>query len=153
MIAGFLQRYGASKSLWLFGSADDRLQAAFKGHANIVFAGMLSQDELFARLPRFGACVCYFPNHHPHVLQTPTKLLEYAALGLRIIANEHPQSRSSERQYGIACLWGPADDMFADAPDMIDWADNATLDPSPMLWPKVIEQSGVDAAIQRLLQQ
>jgi hypothetical protein len=147
MITSFLRRYGSSKTLWLYGKADDHLRGAFEAHGNVVFPGLVPQAELFGKLRGFGACVCYFPNHYPHVLQTPTKLLEYAALGLRIIANEHPQSRISERQYGISCLWGSASDMFASAPDRIDWADNARLDPGQMLWSAVIGASGIDRVL------
>jgi hypothetical protein len=147
MIENFLKRYGATKSLWLFGKADDSLKSTFAAHQNVVFPGLVPQAELFGRLGGFGACVCYFPNHYPHILQTPTKLLEYAALGLRIIANEQPQSRIAERHYGINCLWGDAADMFADAPDTLDWPDNSMLDPSPMQWSAVIGGSGIDAAL------
>lgn len=147
MIRSFLERFGSSKTLWLYGKPDPDLQRTFAGNANIVFPGMIPQAELFPRLGGFGACVCYFPNHYPHVLQTPTKLLEYAALGLRVVANEQPQSRIAARQYGIECLWGPADDMFAEAPDDFGWPDNSTLDAAPMLWNAVIGGSGIDAAL------
>lgn len=147
MIASFLRRYGASKSLWLYGDADPKLRATFGGDRNIVFAGRMAQAELFAQLSRFRAAVCYFPNHHPHLLQTPTKLLEYAALGSRIIANEQPQSRLAAQAFGISCRWGPAEDMFAGAPERIDWADNRALDPTPMSWRSVIRGSGIDAAL------
>ena len=150
MIDSFLRRYAASKTLHLFGVASRPLRERYRGHVNITFAGTLRQEELFARLRGFDACVCYFPNHYPHVLQTPTKLLEYAALGLRIICNEQAQSRKAEKRYGIACLWGPADDMFAGAPDRITWSDNATLDPASMLWTSVIRQSGIDSMLDRL---
>lgn len=150
MIDSFLKRFGAARRLTLFGAAPAALVQRYRSHANIVFSGMLPQPELFGRLGDFGAAVCYFPNHYPHVLQTPTKLLEYAALGMRIIANEQPQSRQSAAQYGIACHWGPAADMFAGAPDGFDWPDNAGLDPTPLLWGSVIRESGVEAALARL---
>lgn len=151
MIASFLKRYGGSKTLWLYGKADDALKRRFQADGNIIFPGLLPQAELFDTLRGFGCCVCYFPNHYPHVLQTPTKLLEYAALGLRIIANEHPQSRIAERDYGVTCLWGDAGDMFAGAPDRIDWPDNSGLDARPMLWSAVIGKSGIDTVLEELL--
>jgi hypothetical protein len=147
MISSFLRRYGSSKTLWLYGTPDKQLKAAFSDCTNVVFAGLLPQNELFHELSRFRACVCYFPNHHPHLLQTPTKLLEYAALGRRIIANEQPRSRMAAEEFGITCHWGPADDMFAEAPDMLDWPDNGSLDPASLSWSSVIRRSGIDAVL------
>jgi glycosyltransferase involved in cell wall biosynthesis len=147
MVDSFLKRFGTSRRLTLFGSAPPELTARYKANANVVFPGMVPQNELFALLQNFACAVCYFPNHYPHVLQTPTKLLEYAALGMRVIANEQPQNRLSSRQYGITCHWGPADDMFAHAPDAFTWPDNAALDPTPLLWRSVIGNSGADQAV------
>jgi glycosyltransferase involved in cell wall biosynthesis len=150
MIDSFLARYGSAKVLSLYGQPSPDLVSRYQKNANVEFAGTLPQSELFSTLGSYSAAVCYFPNHYPHILQTPTKLLEYAALGMRIIANEQPQSRIAAEQYGIVCHWGPADDMFKNAPEQVDWADNASLDPEPMLWSSVIRASGVDAMLDRL---
>lgn len=153
MIDSFLKRFGGSKSLLLYGNPEAYLVETYKEHANIRFAGTLPQRELFARLTEAGACVCYFPNHYPHLLQTPTKMLEYAALGLRIIANDQALSVATAQQYGIQCHWGTSDDMFAGAPDTTDWPDNAALDPAAFLWPAVIGNSGIaDVIAARLTQ-
>jgi glycosyltransferase involved in cell wall biosynthesis len=149
MVDSFLKRFGAARRLTLFGSAPPELVARYRAHANIVFPGMVPQAELFARLQNFRCAVCYFPNHYPHVLQTPTKLLEYAALGMRVIANEQPQNRLSSQQYGIACHWGSAADMFQNAPDGFAWPDNAQLHPTPLLWRSVIGTSGVENVVDR----
>ena len=147
MIDSFLRRFGTRYALHLYGQPNRQLLRKFESRSNIVFAGTRPQKTLFSELTRFSAAVCYFPNHFPHLLQTPTKMLEYAALGMRIIANEHPQSRLASAQYGIDCQWGPSADMFAGAPDDVAWPDNTTLDPSPMLWSSVFQQSGVDAKV------
>ncbi|MGF9764228.1 hypothetical protein AAII07_54915 [Microvirga sp. 0TCS3.31] len=150
MIDSFLARYGSTKVLALYGQPEPDLVNRYQKNTNVRFAGTLPQSELFPILSSYSAAVCYFPNHYPHVLQTPTKLLEYAALGMRIIANEQPQSRISAEQYGIRCHWGPADDMFKNAPGELDWADNASLRPEPMLWSSVIRASGIEVVLDRL---
>ncbi|MDD5585891.1 MAG: glycosyltransferase family 1 protein [Alphaproteobacteria bacterium] len=150
MIDSFLRRYGGTKSFLLLGAPDPELTRRYGAHPNVVFAGRMSQEDVFRRLVRTRCAVNYFPVHYPHALQTPTKLLEYAALGLRIIANEQPQSRKAAETYGIKCLWGGAQDLFGQAPDKLDWDDNHNLDPSPMLWPAIIGQSGVAGLIAAL---
>lgn len=148
MINSFLKRFGAAKSLHLYGEPEPFLVELYKEKTNIVFQGRQSQQVVFAALARARVAVNYFPNHHPHRLQTPTKLLEYAALGLRIACNEQPQSRKTSQRYGVECWWGSAHDMFASMPENLAWADNSAFDPASLLWPSVIETSGIAALLQ-----
>ncbi|MFA6279340.1 MAG: hypothetical protein WC612_00920 [Bdellovibrionales bacterium] len=148
MIDSFLKRFGSAKIFHLYGEPEPFLGELYKENTNIVFKGRQSQQAVFAALTRARAAVNYFPNHHPHRLQTPTKLLEYAALGLRIACNEQPQSRLTSQQYGIHCWWGVAQDMFALMPDELTWPDNQLFDPAPLLWPSVIERSGIAALLE-----
>ncbi len=145
MIDSFLHRFGSMKTFFLYGAPEPFLAARYKDFPNVVFKGSLPQSKLFPELKKARVAVNYFPNHEPHLRQTPTKLLEYAALGLRVLSNEQKQSRLTAEKYRIFCLWGPSHDMFRDVPDSLDWTGNATLDPAPFLWPAVIEASGVPA--------
>lgn len=150
MLDSFVRRFGADKTFDLYGPSNPELEARYVGRANVRFKGMVEQARLPAILTAARVGVCYFPLHYPHVLQTPTKLLEYGALGMRVLANEHPQSRITEKQYGLACRWGTTADLFADVPDSLDWADNATVDASAMAWPSVIRESGIEQVIARV---
>jgi hypothetical protein len=145
MLDSFIKRYGASKTFHLYGAPEPFLIERYRSDPNIVFMGRKDQGEVFAALTRARVAVNYFPLHHPHVLQTPTKLLEYAALGRRILCNEQRQSRFTSQQYGIHCLWGAEHDMFAVSPDDLSWPDNCDFDATPLLWPSVIEKSGIAA--------
>ncbi len=147
MIDSFLERFGASKSFHLYGEPESFLVERYKEKTNIVFKGRQNQQTVFEALARARVAVNYFPNHHPHRLQTPTKLLEYAALGLRIACNEQPQSRQTSQRYGLECWWGAAHDMFASMPEDLVWEDNRAFDPAPLLWPRVIEKSGIAALL------
>ena len=151
MLDSFLKRFGSSRMFDLYGPSNPELEARYRDKQNIRFHGLIAQDQLPTILKSARVGVCYFPMHYPHVLQTPTKLMEYGALGMRILANEHPQSRITSNRYGIHCHWGRSDDMFADVSDGLDWPDNAGTDPEPMAWPSVIAGSGVEQAISRSL--
>ncbi len=143
MLESFLERFGDRKRFFLYGEPEPALRRRYQGHPNLVFKGKLPQKELFAELRAARVAVNYFPDHNPHRLQTPTKLLEYAALGLRILCNEQRQSRETAKRYGIACLWGDSRDMFKNAPDEPAWEANESLDPAPFFWPRVIAASGI----------
>jgi hypothetical protein len=151
MLDSFVQRFGAAKTFDLYGPPNPALEARYAANENVRFRGMVAQDALPKILKSARVGVCYFPMHYPHVLQTPTKLMEYGALGMRILANEHPQSRLTARQYGLNCRWGEATDLFADIPETLDWDDNQSVDPAPMAWPAVIAASGVERMIEAAL--
>jgi hypothetical protein len=147
MLDSFIKRFGAAKTFHLYGPRNPSLEARYKSHANIRFLGMVLQTELLSVLQAARVGVAYFPNHFPHVLQAPTKLMEYAAVGMRILANEQPQNRATAEAFGIACNWGPAADMFRDTPNALDWPDNQELDATPMRWSSVIGASGLPEVI------
>lgn len=151
MIDSFLKRFGTDKLFHLYGSPEPALVARYRDCPNVVFCGSKSQEDVFAALQTTRVAVNYFPTHYPHRLQTPTKLLEYAALGLRILCNEQPQSRQVARDYDLSCLWGPAHDMFRQVPETLAWPDNSAFDPAPLLWPAVIAKSGIKEALDKVL--
>jgi hypothetical protein len=143
MIDSFLGRFGNEKLFQLYGPRNPALEARYSDQPNVQFCGTVPQVELVGVLKQARVGVAYFPNHFPHILQAPTKLMEYGAVGMRILANEQPQNRAAAKLYGIDCLWGPAGDMFKDVPDELDWEDNQQLDASPMRWSSVFRDSGL----------
>ncbi|MEO6225653.1 MAG: glycosyltransferase [Sphingomicrobium sp.] len=152
MLDSFVKRFGAAKTFDLYGPRNDELERRFAAHRNIRFRGTVPQAALPAILKQARVGVCYFPTHYPHLLQTPTKLIEYAALGLRVLANEQPQNRKTAALYGLECAWGVNDDMFAGIPEALDWPDNMAVEPSPMGWNAVISGSGVERLLREVLE-
>lgn len=153
MLDSFVRRFGSSRTFDLYGPPNPELEARYAAHGSVRFHGLVAQERLPAILKGARVGVCYFPMHYPHVLQTPTKLMEYAAIGMQILANDHPQSRLTAKQYGLNCLWADMHDMFARLPDGLAWADNQAIDAEPMAWPSVIAASGIDQALRQSLEQ
>lgn len=151
MIDSFLKHFGETRQFELYGPPNPELEARYYGRDNIRFRGMIAQADLPHALKGARVGVNFFPNHYPHVLQTPTKLLEYGALGMRILCNEHPQSRLTAQQYGLSCRWGAIEDLFAEVPQALDWADNLAVDPVAMEWPAVIRASGIEQLLTQRL--
>jgi glycosyltransferase involved in cell wall biosynthesis len=147
MFDSFLARFGDDRSFHAYGAPDAFIRRRYENHANIVFPGRRPQEEVFSALSRARVAVNFFPTHLPHALQTPTKLLEYAALGLRILGNEQRQSRQTCERLGIESRWGTTEDLFADVPEVLDWPANEHFDPTPILWSTVLEESGLAAAL------
>jgi glycosyltransferase involved in cell wall biosynthesis len=70
--------------------------------------GMLSRDEAMARLQ--SADIALSPFFPSSVLRStsPTKLVEYLAMGLPVVANDHPEQRSVLKysKGGLCVPWG-----------------------------------------------
>jgi hypothetical protein len=136
-------RRSPEDTLMLVGEPDPRIHARFSGVPGITFAGRLSQRDALRVVARSEYAVCYFPTHRPHCYQTPTKLLEYAALGKRILCNGSATHAALSRQLGIRChVAGRAifDDLPAPLPSI------PPNDPERlrhMTWQTVIDASGV----------
>jgi glycosyltransferase involved in cell wall biosynthesis len=149
MIDSFLSRYDKRKTLVLVGDAAPYLLARYSKNMNVIFLGKVRQSKVFDLINLSSVCVAYFPNHFPHIIQTPTKLLEYAVLGAKILANDQIMNRRKAEQFGMRVVWGPAHDIFNNAPETFDWwPDNYDVDPAPMLWSSQLRQSGVQAILE-----
>ncbi len=73
----------------------------------VFFTGLLPQSEAIAHVK--DASVCVSPFYPTPILNStsPTKLIEYMALGKAVVANDHPEQRLvlEESQGGICVAW------------------------------------------------
>ena len=151
MIDSFIKRFGQKKTFDLYGPLNNTLITKYKEYSNISFRGILPANELGQALRNARVAVNYFPNWFPHIIQTPTKLIEYAALGMKIVSNEQKSSRLISKSHGIRCLWGPNEHMFEFVPDNLDWIDNSDVNLDHLTWSGVIRDSGVPDALRRMI--
>ncbi|KVD93276.1 glycosyltransferase [Burkholderia stagnalis] len=96
-------RRSTDDTLMLVGEPDPRILARFAHVPGLTFAGRLPQRDALRVVARSDYAVCYFPTHRPHCYQTPTKLLEYAALGKPILCNGAAASVALCQALGIHC--------------------------------------------------
>lgn len=143
MVDSFLHHFGDTKNLAMVGKADKNLIHLYKKNMNVLFLGPVCQEKVFEIIAGTNVIVCYFPDHFPHTTQTPTKLLEAAALGARILANDQLMNRSKSIEYNIKAVWGSTHDIFANLPEIKNWENNIGIDPTPMLWSTMIKNCGL----------
>jgi glycosyltransferase involved in cell wall biosynthesis len=115
MLALLRQRHVDARLL-LIGGGDEpedlpRLQqrAAELGlGSQVEFTGLLGRDAALARVRQADICLSpFFPT--PVLRSTsPTKLVEYLALGIPVVANDHPEQRVVLQQSaaGVCVPWG-----------------------------------------------
>ncbi len=150
LIDSFLRRYPGGRRLLMIGPAEPDIVEAYKGCQSVVFTGRLTQEETFDLVMRSKVAVSHFPSHRPHNYQTPTKLIEYAALGRPILANDSPMNLATIRRYGILATV-TSGDIFATAPEPEEMARNPVPDPCPYTWTTVISESGIEERLKALI--
>jgi glycosyltransferase involved in cell wall biosynthesis len=83
--------------------------------AHVVFTGFLPRDKALEVVAR--ALVCLSPFYPTPIFNStsPTKLIEYMALGRAVVGNHHPEQRLliEESQGGLSVEWD--EEAFADA--------------------------------------
>lgn len=110
-------RSGVAAPLTLIGRCGDdfkaRLEAAAEAHdANLVMTGFLTPREAMAELARHALAISPLHDTPNYRHSLPTKLLEYLALGLPVVASDLPGSRDLlDTTPGI--VWVPPGDVAA----------------------------------------
>ncbi|MDN7671592.1 glycosyltransferase [Burkholderia oklahomensis] len=136
----------ARDTLVLVGQPEPEIYDAFQRVEGIAFVGRVPQRDALKIVQRSEYAVCYFPYHRPHCYQTPTKLLEYAALGKKIVCNDAPSNVEAVKALGIRShVTGASifDEVLPLAQLHAERNDPARL--KRLGWTAVIAQSGVSA--------
>jgi hypothetical protein len=84
----------------LIGEPEPSIHQEFQGTPGLRFAGRMAHREGLELAAASDVAICYFPVNHR---QPPTKLLEYAALGMPTICNAAPESLAIIREFGLEC--------------------------------------------------
>ena len=112
-----LRHDGLDARLLLVGDAENPLgrelierRAAELGVTpHVEITGFLPQPEALARMAAVDVCVS--PIYRSPLLDvgSPTKMIEYMALGMPVVANDHPEQRSilRESRAGVCVPWAP----------------------------------------------
>jgi glycosyltransferase involved in cell wall biosynthesis len=112
-----LRRGGVDARLLLVGDSDnprgremiDRRAGELGMTRHVEITGFLPQREALARMAE--ADVCVSPIYRSPLLDvgSPTKMIEYMALGMPVVANDHPEQRAilREARAGVCVPWAP----------------------------------------------
>jgi len=138
----FLDNKAEEDTFILIGEPEAALYEKYKRHKSLNFVGRKDQREALSIIKSCELAVCYFPFHRPHKYQTPTKLLEYAALGSSIICNNSPSNIYTAKEYQIKSLFG-GKYIFDGIGEVSDVAGNDPRLFKCLKWENVILDSGV----------
>lgn len=142
VIDSFLKNKKNSQTFVLVGNPQKELIEKYSGNDSLIFTGKLSQKEALKVVKTSDFSVCYIPYHRPYCFQTPTKLLEYAALGVDIICNDSPSNLMTLKKHSIEAMVTNSN-IF----EGLDLKKSKYLDPQSIKkleWTEVIRESGLE---------
>jgi glycosyltransferase involved in cell wall biosynthesis len=102
VIDSFLANRKPDETFVLVGEPEAAILEKYQRCEGVVFTGRVPQNKALSIVKACDYAVCYFPYHAPHCYQTPTKLLEYAALRMNIICNDSPSNLLTLKKLGIS---------------------------------------------------
>lgn len=141
IIDGFLRSRTKNDSFVLIGKPQKELLDKYIGTEGLIFTGFKNQREALAIVKACKYAVSFIPYHRPYCYQTPTKLLEYAALGMNIICNDSPSNIDALKSLDVeANITGGT---IFDNLKLSNTIYNDINKIKSLEWPSVIEASGI----------
>ncbi len=145
VIEQFLEHFAngmQGASLLLVGDAPDALRSRFQSYDNIIFKGRVPYEQVPKLMAKARYGLNLMPDIYPFNIQTATKVLEYAAVGLPIITTDYQWINEFEAGYQGRCF-KLSNDMGNLSLGALNGFDFLTPDIKDLSWENVIEKSGI----------
>lgn len=134
-------------TMLVVGEVDDGERARLEGMNGISLAGKLSRAEIPGALRRARAGLNYMPNTYPLNSQPSTKVLEYCAVGIGVVSSRYGWAVEFAKDRGLQMLW--LDGLHGRAE--FDSFDFCPVDVSDLEWSAVLDRSGLDPFLKRVV--
>ncbi|WP_053588465.1 glycosyltransferase [Bacillus sp. FJAT-22090] len=99
-LLNYFKTINKGQSILLIGSVNEEIYKEFHNADNIVFTGKVNYEEVPNLASKAVYGINYVPNIFPFNIQTSTKLLEYCALGMKIITTDYKWVNEFENSRG-----------------------------------------------------
>lgn len=130
-------------TLCLVGNVEDEIYNEYKNHKNLNFTGKVPYSEVpkIAAKAEYG--VNFMPDKYPFNIQTSTKLLEYLALGLKVVTTDYKWVRQFEENHNCSFYKLDYNNLNLDKSSIDKHKFFSGFKAEEYLWTRVIEKSGV----------
>ena len=147
-VLDFFSRSG--KSLLLIGTPPNTLYQIYKKFKNLIFAGAIPYRDVPSLARQAEYAVNYIPDQYPYNLQTSTKLLEYVAMGLKIVTTDYSWVRMFEKNRKMHFYKFSEDfhDMNLRQLENFPFCNTSIED---LRWENIMEASGIGRVLDDLL--
>lgn len=129
--------------LCLVGSVDDEIYKDYKHNDNLIFTGKVSYSEVpqIAAKAKYG--INFIPNKYPFNIQTSTKLLEYLALGLKVVTIDYEWIRQFEKIHNCSFYKLDYNNLRFDIDSLEKHEFITHFKPEDYLWKSMIDKAGI----------
>ncbi|WP_276679537.1 glycosyltransferase [Thalassolituus oleivorans] len=118
VLDAYVKNYSEDK-LVLIGTPEEYIFEKYSNFSQLMFLGRKPQEETLSIVKACEYAVCYFPYHRPHKFQAPTKLLEYMAMGCRVVCNDSPSNIREINRFSYDCILTKSK-VFTDVSPFLD---------------------------------
>ncbi|EHM09241.1 glycosyl transferase group 1 [Thermanaerovibrio velox DSM 12556] len=135
----------------LIGNVDDGIYSSYKNNKDIIFVGRVP----YSCVPEIAAKAVYginfIPNKYPYNIQTSTKLLEYLALGLKIITTDYKWLRLFEKNNKCNFYKISDRDIDINIEGLKRYNFVINFEADRFIWKNIIHNSGIEQKILKLI--
>jgi len=137
--------------LCLIGNVDDDIYNTYKYNRDIIFTGKVAYSEVPSIASKAVYGINYIPDKYPFNIQTSTKLLEYLALGLKIITTDYKWIRDFEKKYRCNFYKLDITNPLFDLSDLEKHEFVCNLNTNDFIWENIINKSNISKKILNIL--
>lgn len=149
----FLLEYIKNNSdfkLLLIGTPSIELYKQYKNIKNIFFAGRLAYEDVAKCAIKAEYGINYIPDVYPFNIQTSTKLLEYVALGLKVITTSYSWVDEFEKRRGMK-FFHMAENCSNLLSKNLEAFDFKNSDVKDLCWDNILHNSGIRERLFKLI--
>jgi glycosyltransferase involved in cell wall biosynthesis len=134
-------------TLCLVGNVEDEIYNEYKNHKNLIFTGKVPYSEVpkIAAKAEYG--VNFMPDKYPFNIQTSTKLLEYLALGLKVVTTDYMWVRQFEEKHNCSFYKLDYNNLRFDKESIEKFDYIINFDSEEYMWSNIIKKSEIEKKI------
>ena len=137
-------------TICLVGDVDSDIYQLFKNDKRFIFTGAVPYSEVPKIASKAIYGINYIPDIYPYNIQTSTKLLEYLALGLKVITTDYEWVRQFEKEHNCS-FYKLNRNLDLNLDEIKAHNYFSDFDPRPFLWSNVIAQAKIEQKLAEIL--
>jgi len=134
----------------LIGNVDDEIYQEYKKDRDIIFTGKVPYSEVPKLASKGVYGINYIPVRYPYFLQTSTKLLEYLALGLKIITTAYLWVNEFEQANRCSFYKLDYNNIYFDFEEIERFEYVSNFLPEIHLWNNIIDRSEIKTKLLKI---
>jgi glycosyltransferase involved in cell wall biosynthesis len=143
---------GDNGKICLVGNVEDSIYNMYKNNPSIIFTGKVPYSEVPHIASKAVYGINYMPDKYPYNIQTSTKLLEYLALGLKVVTTDYTWVRQFEEKHDCSFYKLDHDNLRFDLNEINKFQYESNYVADSFLWEKIIAKSKIEEKIKENLQ-